>query len=135
GALLVLPVGGNAVFRRLVHLPGPDLDLEGDAFGADDRGVQRLVHIGLGGGDIILEPAGHQIEQVVNMTQHVVAVGDGVHNDPEGVDIIQLIHGLPLGLHFPVDGVDVLDPAVGFVADAHTGEPLGDLVLNVAHEG
>ncbi len=117
-----------------MHLPGPDLDLKGDALGADDRGVQGLVHIGLGGGDIVLEAAGHQVEQVVDVAQDVVAVGDGIHDDPEGIDVIQLLHGLALGLHLAVDGVDVLDAAVGGGVDAHGGEPLGDLILDGAHE-
>jgi hypothetical protein len=47
-ALLVFPVGGDAVLGDLVHLPGADLHLEGDALGADDRGVQALVAVGLG---------------------------------------------------------------------------------------
>ena len=135
GALLVLPVGGNAVFRRLVHLPGADLHLKGNALSADDRGVQALVHVGLGGGDIVLEPAGNQVEQVVDMAQHVVAVGDGVHDDPESVDVVQLVHGLGLGLHLPVDGVDMLDPSVGGVVDSHGSQALGDLTLDGPHEG
>ena len=134
GALLVFPVGGDAVFGGLVHLPGADLHLEGDALRADDGGVQTLVHIGLGGGDVILEPAGNQIKEVVNMAQHIVAVRDGVHNDPEGVDVVQLVHGLALGLHLAVDGVNVLDAAVGLVVNAHALQPLGDFLLNGAHE-
>ena len=134
GALLVFPVGGNAVFRSLVHVPGADLHLEGNALGADDGGVKTLVHIGLGGGDVVLEPAGYQIEQVVDVAQHVVAVGNGVHDDPEGVDVVKLVDGLSLSLHFPVDGVYMLDPAVGLVVDAHGGKPLGDFVLDGAHE-
>ena len=38
--VFVLPVGGHAVFRRAVHLPGADLHLKGDALPADDHGVQ-----------------------------------------------------------------------------------------------
>ena len=134
-ALLVLPVGRHAVFGRLVHFLGADLHLEGDALGPDDRGVEALVHIGLGGGDIVLEPAGNQVEQVVDMAQHVVAVGDGVHDDPEGVDVVQLVHGLSLSLHLPVDGVDMLDPSVGGVVDSHGSQALGDLTLDGPHEG
>ena len=35
--------------------PGADLYLKGDALPADDGGVEGLVHIGLGGADIVLE--------------------------------------------------------------------------------
>ncbi len=127
-------MGGDAVFGGLVHFPGPDLYFKGDALGADDGGVQALVHIGLGGGDVILEPARHQAEQVVDVAQHVVAVRHGVHDDPEGVHVVKLVHRLALGLHFPVNGIDVLDTAVGGVLDAHGVEPPGDLLLNGAHE-
>ena len=41
------------------------------------------------------------------MTQHIVAIGNGVHDDPESIDVVQLVHGLTLGLHLPVDGVDI----------------------------
>src|SRR5437879_752628 len=45
---LVEPVSGDAFFRDAVHLPGADLDLDRIALGADDRGVERLVHVDVG---------------------------------------------------------------------------------------
>ena len=134
GILLILPVRRDTILCRLVHLPGADLHLKGNTLGADHRGVQALVHIGLGGRNVVLESAGHQIEQVVDMSQHVVAIGDGIHDDPEGIDVIQLIHGLVLGVHLPVNGVNVLDPTVGGVMDAHIRQPGGDLLLNGTHK-
>ena len=89
-ALLVLPVGGHAVFGHVVHVPGTDLDLEGDALGADDRGVKGLVHVGLGGADIVLEAAQNGLVHVVDAAQHAVAGGDVVHDDPEGVQVEDL---------------------------------------------
>ena len=49
-----------------MHLPRPDLDLKGDSLLVNNGSVQRLVHIGLGGGNIILEPVGDGLEQVVD---------------------------------------------------------------------
>ena len=68
------------------------------------------------------------------MAQHIVAVGNGIHDHPEGVDVIQLIDGLALRLHLAVDGVDVLNASIGLVVDAHGGQAPGDFVLNGAHE-
>ena len=68
------------------------------------------------------------------MAQHVVAVGDGVHDDAEGVEVVQLVDGLVLGLHLAEDGVDVLDTAVDFAVDAHAGKTRGDLGLDAPHE-
>lgn len=38
--LLVGPVGSDPVFRNLVHLVGPDLNLQWPALGSNHRGVQ-----------------------------------------------------------------------------------------------
>ena len=123
-------MGGDAVFRHAVHLPGPDLHLEGegDLAPADHRRVQRLVHVGLGHGDIILEPAGHLVPQGVHNTQHGVAVGNGVHDDADGHQVIDLVKGLLLQHHLPVNGIEVLGPAVDIVVDMLLVQPFGQLV-------
>ena len=68
------------------------------------------------------------------MAEDVIAVGDVVHDHAEGVEVVQLVDGLVLRAHFAVDGIDVLDAAIGGVVDTHGGKPLGDLLLNGAHE-
>ena len=128
-------MGGHAVLGDGVHVVGADLDLEGDARLTDDGGVQALVHVGLGGGDIVLEPAQDGLVEVVDDPQHVVAVRHRVHQHPEGEEVVDLVHGLVLGVHLPVDAVGVLHPAVDRgVANAHLHQPLGDLGLDGAHE-
>ena len=57
-AFLVAPVGGDADLGHLVHLVGPDLDLERLAVDGDDRRVQRLVEVVLGDRDVVVELAG-----------------------------------------------------------------------------
>ena len=129
-ALLILPVGGHAVFSGLMHLPGADLHLKGDALPADDGGVQRLVHIGLGGADIVLKTAQHGLEHIVHTAQHIVALGDVVHDDPEGVQIEDLVQGLVLGVHLAVNGIRVLDAAVHLTVDAIVVHALLDAGLD-----
>ena len=129
-ALLILPVGGDAVFGGLVHLPGADLHLKGDALPADDGGVQGLVHVWLGGADVVLEAAQHRLKHVVDAAQHVITLGDVVHDDPEGIQIEDLIQGLVLGKHLAVDGVGVFHPAVHLAADALLLQPLLDAQLD-----
>ena len=133
-ALLVFPVRGHAVFGGLMHLLGADLHLKGDALVADDRGMQALVHIGLGRGDIVLEAPGQEVEHLVDVAQDVVAVGNAVYDHAEGVEVIQLVDGLALGLHLAVDGVDVLDPPGDGAGNAHRGQPLGDAGLDGLHK-
>ena len=132
--LFVLPVGGDAVLGGLVHLPGADLYLKGNALPADDGGVEGLVHIGLGGADIVLEPPQHRLEHIVDAAKHVVALRNVVHDDPEGIQVEDLVQGLILGEHLAVNGVDVLYPAVDGAVDAVLGQPLLDLMLDGGHK-
>ena len=134
-ALLVLPVGCHAVFVDGVHVIGADLHLEGNALLPDDGGVERLVHIGLGCGNIILEPAQNGLVDIVDHTQDVIAVLHRVHQHTEGEQVVQLLHGLLLEVHFPIDAVGVLHPAVdGGVGDIQLQQAAADLLLDPAHE-
>ena len=135
GTGFVFPVGGDAVFRGAVHLPGADLHLEGDGLAADDRGMEGLVTVGLGRGDIILELARYGLEHIVDLSQHVVAVGQIVHDHPQGADIENLIELQLLGVHFAVNAVQVLDPVVGGAVNAPLVQTGADLLLHARHEG
>ena len=55
--VLVHPVRRDAVLSGLVHVVRADLDLERLALRPDDRRVERLVHVGLRHGDVVLEAA------------------------------------------------------------------------------
>ena len=132
--LLILPVGGDAVFGHLVHLTGADLHLEGNTVLAHHGGVEALVHIGLGGADIVLEAAQNGLIQVVDDAQHIVAVGHRVHNDPEGEEVVYIVQRLVLGIHLAVDGVGVLHAPVNVAVDVGLPQAAGDLVVDGGHE-
>ena len=67
--------------------------------------------------------------------QHVVAVRHGVHQYPEGKEVIDLLHALVLGVHLAVNAVRMLHPAIHRgVLNAHLRQTLGDLLLDRAHE-
>ena len=109
-ARLVFPVGGDAVFRIAVHVPGADLHLKGDGLPPDDGGVQALVAVGLGGGDVVLEPVGQRMVHVMDEAQRGVAFRDVVEDDAHGVDVVNFLKILLLHEHFAVDAVNALDP-------------------------
>ena len=69
--------------------------------------VQRLISVGLGDGDVVLEFPGHRFIEAVHHTQSAVAVIDRVDDQTEGKDIHDLRKGLPLGFHLVVDAVEV----------------------------
>ena len=111
-ALLVLPVGGNAVLGLLVHFAGADLHLKGDALVPDDGSVQALIAVGLGGGDIIFKAVGQRVVHIVDETKGAVTLGQRIQNDSYRVDIVDLVKGLVLHDGLAVDAVDALDPAL-----------------------
>ena len=132
-ALLVPPVGGNAVLRGAVHLEGADLHLEGLAL-VDHGGVQRLVHVRLGHGDVVLEAARNLGPHGVHYAQHEVAVLLGVDQNAQRDQIVDLVEGLVLGLHLLVDGVEVLGPAGDLGLDAGLAQPRAQLLGHVGDQ-
>lgn len=86
----------------------------------DDRGMQALVAIGFGGGDIILEPVGQRVIHIVDQAQGAVTLSQCIQDDPHRIDIIDLVKGLILHDGLAVDAIDALDPAL----DGRTSMPL-----------
>ena len=124
-AELIFPVRGDAVFGRVVHFPGADLNLKGDAVFADYGRVQGLVHIRLRRRNIVLKPVRQRLIHIVDDAQHVIAVVDRIDNHAHGVDIVNLVHALALDEHFPVNAVNALDAA----GDVDVRDHLGDARL------
>ena len=79
-----------------MHLEGTDLDLKGLAVCADQRRMQRLVHIRLRHRDIIFKTAGDRFVHLVDHTQSRVTVFYGVHDDADREDIVDLVQRLVL---------------------------------------
>ena len=134
---LVEPMGGDPVLREPVHLLGPNLHLHGRAE-SHDRGVQRLVHVALGGGDVVVELPRDRNPQGVDDAQHGIAGGHVLHQDADGQDVVQLVHGELLALHLLVDAVIMLGPALDLAGNPLLGQaglqrldPLTDDLLHL----
>ncbi len=126
--LLVLPVRGDAVLGAAVHVEGADLQLDRLAAGSDDRGVQRLVHVELGHRDVVLEPAGHRVPPRVDGAERRVAVADGVDQDPDAHQVVDLGEVAAAHDHLLVDAVVVLGSAGDGGLDPGGAQVLLDLV-------
>ena len=77
--------------------------------------MQALVHVPLGYADVVLEAARNLVPQGVDDAQHRVAVLHRVHQHPHGDQIVDLVEGLALSVHFFVDGVKMLGPPIHLV--------------------
>ena len=75
-ALLVPPVGGDAVLGHVMHFLGADLHLDALLLGPDHGGVDGAVVVALGRRDVILEAARHHGVGGVDVTERLVTGGD-----------------------------------------------------------
>ena len=123
-AFLVAPVGGDAHLRDAVHGVGPDLDLERLAVEGHHRGVEALVAVALGHGDVVVELAGDGPPQRVHDAERGVAVLELVDQDADGVHVVDLAELGALALHLLGDAGDVLGPAGQLGLDAGRAERL-----------
>src|SRR5438128_2698343 len=125
---------GDAIFGNLVHLAGPDLQLDALLAWPDHGGVDRAVVILLGGRDVVLEAAGHDRPGGVDDAQRVVALGQALHDNAEPDDVGELLEADRLALHLAPDRVGALAPAADLGGDTAIGKLPGELQLDVGDE-
>ncbi len=133
-AFLVSPVRGDPDLAHLVHLVGPDLDLEGLAVEGDDRRMERLVQIVLGDRDVVVELAGDRSPDGMDDAQGRVAIADLVNEQPDRVDVVDLAELGTLALHLLPDAVDMFRPTLDVGHDPgclETRSQFGDGPLDV----
>ena len=106
-------MGGDAEFRHTVHLNGADLHLN-RAVTSDHCGVQRLVAVGLGQTDVVLETTGNWTEGVMHHGQGPVTGLDTRRDDPQRGHVVDLVERLLLALHLAPDAEQVLRTAADF---------------------
>ena len=134
-ARLVAPVRGDAVVRRAVHFARADLDFEQRAARTEYRGVQRLVAVRLGTGDVVLDALLQRCPLAVNHAEGVVALLHAVDEHANGHEVVDLLVWLVASRHLLVDGPEVLGPAAHLVHhDAGLLEPLAQRVGHLGDE-
>ena len=120
---------GDAVFRQAVHLLRAYLDLHCAALRPHDRGVERLVQVLLGRGDVVVELPLNRTPNGVHDAQRGVAVGHGVRNYAERYEIVNLVE-VPskrlVPLQLSKSGVEVLRPAQHQGVDTARGQSGGN---------
>lgn len=116
-----------------MHLLGADLDFDPLALGPDDRGMQALVAVGLGHGNIVFEAARHGLPLRMDKAEHRVTVAYVLDDDAESQNVVHIVERQILLGHLLVDAVDMLDAApdrafdlVGAEDAFQLGDDLGD---------
>ncbi len=86
--LVVLPVGGDTTFGLVVHGLGADLEFDNFAAVAEDGGMQRLIAVGFGLGDVVFDPATHWFPELMDDAEGGVTVADGWDDHTEGDKVV-----------------------------------------------
>src|SRR6266581_1233745 len=118
----VSPVCGNAFLRDAMHILRADLHLEGLA-AVKHGGMQRLIKIGPGDGDVVLEAAGNGTPDVVNDAKSRVAVALGIRNNAHGEKVVNLAETDFLADGFAVHGVQTFYARFELGGNAGFDEP------------
>jgi hypothetical protein len=132
-AVLISPVRGHALFGDAMHLLRANLHLE-RLPGVDHGGVQGLIEVGPGHGDVILKSAGHRTPHLVHDSQSGVATAHRIGDDAHGQQVVDLVESALLPLSLEVHGVEALDAAFDFGRDAIFGQSLADGLLDIQQE-
>ncbi|KAF1031801.1 MAG: hypothetical protein GAK34_03660 [Delftia tsuruhatensis] len=130
GLGLVEPMGGHAGLGDDVHFLGADLELDVHARGAHQRGVQRLVAIVLGNGDVVLEAARHGLVHLVQHAQRRVAIDNARQDDAKAVDVRHLGKAQLVLLHAQIERIQRAFTAGKAGLQPRAGELGIDLVLH-----
>ena len=80
-------------FGDAMHLFGADLHFELMSAFAHHRGVQRLIAVGAGHGDEVLDAAGHRTPESVNQAEDGVTSAHILGDDANGQQVVDLIEG------------------------------------------
>ena len=102
---------GDAVAGDGLHLLGANLNFDGHPVHAEERGMQRLVTIGLRNGDVILEAPRQGLVKPVHGAEDPIAGVRPIDDDPKPEDIHDVSERLLLLSHLSVNGKEVLLPA------------------------
>ena len=79
---------------------------------AHHRGVQALVAVGLGHGDVVLEPALDGHPELVHEAEQLVALAGGLAQHAQAQQVVDLLQRLAAPAHLLVDRVEVLGPGL-----------------------
>ena len=127
-------MGSDTVFSSPMHVIGTYLDLERLTGLSDKRRMKRLIHIGLGHGDVILKPSRNRLIHLMNDTKSRIAVFYRRNNDPYSKKIVYLIESLVLIAHLLIYTEEVLDSTVDVTDDSgicNSLSHIGTDILNV----
>ena len=128
---VVVEAGGETAFGVFVHFASADLELDDFFVFGDDGGVERLVAVLFGFGDVVFDAAVHGGVEGVEKAEGEVARGDVGDDDAKGGDVVDFAHVLVVFGEFFVERVNGFDAAGDFKVDFFFFQEVGDFLFDL----
>src|SRR3989344_3881523 len=103
---------GDTVLRLGVHFFSAYLYLDNAAVAGKDGGMQGLVTVGFGEGDVVLDFARERLPKIVDKPQHAIAVGHRAHDNAQGGSVIYFVDVMFLALEFAPQTKEPFNPII-----------------------
>ena len=114
-----------------MHFIGTDLDFKGLPALPDQRRMKGLIHIRFRHGDVVLETPRDRFIHFMNDTKCCIAVLDGIYDNTDCKQVIDLFNGFILVLHFLIDTEKVLDTTVNMGFDSGIFNVFTDFIHDI----
>ncbi len=125
--LFVIEEGsGKTAFGIIMHLVGANLEFDDLFIVSDYGGVERLVAILFGHGDIVFNATVHRMKKGMNNAEDEITSSCVVYDKAQGDNIVDTIDILVVFREFFVQGINGFDATVAFVVDMFLLERLFD---------
>lgn len=128
---VVIKTGSETTFGIFVHGLSADLEFDYLFVWSDDGGVERLITVLFGDGEIIFDASSHGSIERMDESEGEIAVGDVVDDDAESDKVVDFIDVLIVFGELFVEGIDGLGAPVYFEGNFFGGEEVGDLFANL----
>ena len=132
--LLVAPMRCNTEFCKFMHGSGADLNFNRAAELIGNDGMERLIAIRLGIGNIVVILLRQNREVLLHNRERFIALLDGFDDDSYGPDVKELIKAQVLALHLFPNGIDMLWPARHLGLNTVRSHQRLDLLHRQSHE-
>ena len=132
--LFVAPMRSNTEFGKFMHGSSADLNFNRPAELIGNDGMERLITIGLGIGNIVVILLRQNREVLLHNRERFIALLNGFDDDSYGPDVKELIKAQVLALHLFPNGIDMLRPARHLGLNTVRNHQRLDLLHRQSHE-
>ncbi len=114
---VIIETGGKSTFGIFVHFSSANLELDDFLGRGDDSGVEGLITVLFGDGDVVLDASVHGSIEGMKKTHGEIARGDVGNDNAESGEVVDFSHVLVVFGELLVERINGFDAAGDFEID------------------